>query len=167
MAKLARRLSGDDDKPAVDFTRTRLRRIFNNNSFKEGGRFYGGWWEEIPREYREFITINGKQITEIDYGEFHPRLLYAQEGFPYAIKRDPYTIPATGVDREITKRIFNILLNALTKEEATGAIRKEFQLRSKVINRIIAAIKQAHQPIAHHFHSGVGRKLQYLSGDSD
>ena len=31
-----------------DDTNKFTRRIFSNNSFKDGGRFYGGWWQQVP-----------------------------------------------------------------------------------------------------------------------
>lgn len=60
------------DDPArdcyLDFNKTRLRRIFNNDSFEQGGRFYGGWWQQIPGDYRTFITINSKKTAGVAVG---------------------------------------------------------------------------------------------------
>jgi hypothetical protein len=65
----------------------------------------------------------------------------------------------------VVKRVFNILLNAENENSAKGAIREYLQENClKILNRIpilIAAIKRAHAPIAHHLHSGIGLKLQY------
>ena len=46
LQRMQNREEEDRDK-FLDFTKTHLRRIFNNDCFKQGGRFYGGWWEEI------------------------------------------------------------------------------------------------------------------------
>ncbi len=166
IVNLAKRLVRNDKHP-IDFTRTRLRRIFNNESFDQGGRFYGGWWQEIPSEYRKFIEISGKRTIEIDYSGFHPRLLYAQEGIDYT--SDPYGMPVTGIPahetRGVVKVAFNILLNASTEAKAVHAIRKEYPQYSKTVKEIIAAIKRTHQRIAHHLHSGVGLELQRLDSD--
>jgi hypothetical protein len=45
--------SKKNPRPAVDFTRASMHRVFNNGTFEQGGRFYGGWWQSIPREYRK------------------------------------------------------------------------------------------------------------------
>ena len=37
----------------LDLTRKYLRRIFNNVSLVHGGKFYDGWWQSIPSEYRQ------------------------------------------------------------------------------------------------------------------
>src|SRR5665213_2823864 len=65
------------DRPKfVEFERVRLYRVFNNGSFKEGGRFYGGWWQGIPSRYRQYITIDGHTTWEYDYSYLHPAMLY-------------------------------------------------------------------------------------------
>ena len=43
----------------IDYTRIRLYRIFNED-FTSGGRFYRGWWQNIPRDLRQYITIDGE-----------------------------------------------------------------------------------------------------------
>lgn len=65
-------------KKPLNFMHTQMRRIFARNSFSQGGRFYGGWWQYIPSEYRPYITINGYQTVEVDFSELHPRLLYKE-----------------------------------------------------------------------------------------
>ena len=45
-----------------------------------GGRFYGGWWQEVPKGYRQYIVMNGKPMVEYDYANLHPRILYAEAG---------------------------------------------------------------------------------------
>jgi hypothetical protein len=43
-----------------------------------GGRFYGGWWQNIPKGYRRYITINGCQTVEVDFSTLHPTLLFLE-----------------------------------------------------------------------------------------
>ena len=52
-----------------------LQRIFNVD-FEHGGRFYGGFWQQIPSEYRHRLTIHNQFTTEIDYSQIHPTILY-------------------------------------------------------------------------------------------
>jgi hypothetical protein len=73
------------DRPKfVELERVRLYRVFNNGSFDEGGRFYGGWWQQVPGDKRKFITINGRTTFEYDYSYLHPAMLYAELGLPLA-----------------------------------------------------------------------------------
>ena len=55
-----------------------VRRIFNNGSWELGGRFYGGWWQQISKELRPDIMINDKPVVEIDFTAMHIALLQAQ-----------------------------------------------------------------------------------------
>lgn len=77
-------LGENKKKPRMfNFLNVQLRRIFARGRFDYGGRFYGGWWQFIPSEYRSYITINGHQTTEIDYSELHPRLMYLNAGLEF------------------------------------------------------------------------------------
>ena len=51
----------------INLSNRTLRRVFNRDSFEMGGRFYGGWWQNIPSAYRSVITINGYRTVEADY----------------------------------------------------------------------------------------------------
>ena len=67
----------------INHTDKFVRRIFNNNSWEDGGRFYGGWWQRIPKEWRLKIRIMANTVVEIDYSGLHIVLLYALEGIDY------------------------------------------------------------------------------------
>ena len=71
-------------------------RVFNNRSWKQGGRFYGGFWQHIPRQYRRHIRIDGEPTVEVDYSSHHPVLLYARKGInywkEYGSDNDPYDL---------------------------------------------------------------------------
>ena len=110
-------------KTPLNFSQVILRRIFSQGRLDRGGRFYGGWWESIPKKFRRYITINGQPTIEVDFQEFHPRMLYVLHqqaapdelydlglrfpGFPdYEPSKKPYK-----QQREIIKKFMNALLN--------------------------------------------------------
>src|SRR5262249_2250286 len=101
----------------------RLHRVFNQSSFLLGGRFYGGWWQNIPKSYRAHITIDGARTVEMDYPRLHPTLLYAECRQP--MYGDPYIIRDT--DRRLVKVAFNTLVNADTRASAIRAIAEEIR----------------------------------------
>ena len=74
----------------VDFSNTTIKRVFNNASWKQGGRWYGGWWQSIKSNSRKHITINGSPTVELDYKALHPFMLYQREGVTWADGFDPY-----------------------------------------------------------------------------
>ena len=53
--------------PQVDPKHRRLRRIFNNSDFAQGGRLYGGFWQAMSSDERqEHILIEGDWCGELD-----------------------------------------------------------------------------------------------------
>ena len=69
---LESRLHAHEDKNPIDLSSRTLIRIFSNGSFKEGGRFYRGWWQQIDKEDRCKIYIDDKPTLEVDFKAFHP-----------------------------------------------------------------------------------------------
>lgn len=142
--------------PHIDFNAKRLRRIFNNGVWTEGGRFYGGWWQTIPREYRTRITINEKRTVEVDYSVMHPALMYAEVGAE--LEGDAYDIGVASVRRDLVKQTFHQLVNASGRiapksdfsEQGCGLSWKQLQER----------VKARHRPIAQFLGTGYGVHLQ-------
>jgi hypothetical protein len=117
--------SKDEEKQPVDFNRKHLYRVFNNGDlanpkFNQGGRFYGGWWQQIPSEYRSRLRIDGKKTVELDYSAMHFYMMYSEKGLATPTS-DPYTVD--GIDRKSAKVALNIALNASSKSKALSAIK--------------------------------------------
>ena len=80
LADLQKRLTDDPtNERTIRMDQRSLYRVFNDAEFKTGGRFYGGWWQNIPKEYRKHLAVNGKRMVELDYSNQHPTILYAWE----------------------------------------------------------------------------------------
>ncbi len=140
-----------------------LYRIFNNGSFDQGGRLYGGWWQEIPSDLRRYITIDGMRTVEIDYSNMQPAMLYAIEG--ELLPNDAYSID--GVDpsfRKLIKKTFMKLLNAMPGQNIRAPRRNELP-EGMTFSDLMELLKERHEPIERHFRSGIGLKLQ--RDDSD
>lgn len=152
---------GTREAPIIDQTKRKLRRIFNNGDWEQGGRFYDGWWQNIPKEYRRHITIDDKPTAELDYSTFHAVMLYAQVGT--ALEGKAYDLGIPGIPRELVKVTFNKMINA------PGRIRKPTDFPAQQINmtweQFQAAIANRHAPIRHFFNSGAGVRLQKLDSE--
>jgi hypothetical protein len=58
------------DRPEIDEERLTIYRVFNNGRLDEGGRLYGGFWQQLSGEQREEdILINGEHVVGPDYGQ--------------------------------------------------------------------------------------------------
>jgi len=129
---------GDNKKkPRIfNYLHVQLRRIFSRGSFQKGGRFYGGWWQFIPSEYRRYITINGLPTTEVDYSELHPRMMYRDAGLPLP-EGDLYDLDLRHDGKEYDKdiepykskrKVIKTYINAMINDD-----RGNFKLNSRQI----------------------------------
>jgi hypothetical protein len=155
---------------SIDFTSKSLVRIFNNGNFQEGGRFYGGWWINLPSEYRHFIRIDGKDVVECDYSGMHFSMMYGELGLPVP-EDDHYHLAdfLPGRYRKAFKKVMNIVINALSYQSAIRAIKNQKDPDLKVLadshvdtEEVVRLFKEKHSPISKFFHSGHGRRLQCL-----
>jgi hypothetical protein len=144
----------DQERRTIDFTNFNLNRVFNNSSWSQGGRFYGGWWQNIPKEYRKYIDINHKPTVELDYSGHHIRMLYASEGL--AAPEDPYDL--TEFEREDQKLAVLTMLNASDKNTALKAMAYKGILKARILS---IALSERHSQIQQHFFTGVGLNLMY------
>lgn len=145
-----------------NFTKRRLYRVFHDDLLQTGGRFYGGWWQEIPSYFRHHIVIDSIQTIECDFSGLHPSILYAESGHP--IPQDPYS-PIAGKDhRDTIKRCFNAMLNA--KRTMTQAP-KGVDIGPTGLSwpELVDLIMDYHTPIKRHFFTGAG--LWLMKKDSD
>ena len=161
--KLNERMDKIPDKSPIDFTRRKLKRIFNNSSFEDGGRYYQGWWQEISSSYRKYITIEGKRTEEEDFGGIHLRMIYALEGIELG-SNDIHLIDGFGTEyRSQVKKAIYIIINAETIESAIYAIKNKLTLpKNKTAIDLFKQLKRRHPKIAKYFATGEGIKLQYI-----
>jgi len=156
----------------LDFGRRSLSRVFNDICFETGGRFYGGWWQNIPKEYRANIIIDGKPTVEFDYSTIHPTILYFKEGlsppddaYTQIIKENFNGLGLkTGKLRSMLKSAFNAMLNSkkALSNSPKGITPSDFGLKWSQVSK---AIIKTHSPIAHHFYSDAGRRLQKIDSE--
>jgi len=82
----------------------------NRGNFGCGGRFHGGWWQNVKSHVRPAITIDGQHTIEADFRGFNPAVLLAEAGQP--IPDDPYS-PIEDL-RDHAKATLAALLNSKT-----------------------------------------------------
>ena len=150
-------------KTRIGATTVTMNRVFNR-SFKMGGRFYGPWFQNIEKELRETIAINGCPTEEPDYPEHHARLLY--DSCERLMPPEPFILD--GWPRKVVKAAFYTLLNAESPTAARRAIAEHFG-RSREgytkAGKLIAEIERKHPAIADQFGTGAGLRL--MRKDSD
>ena len=153
-----------------------VRRIFNNRSFSDGGRFYGGWWPRIDSKFRKDIRLNNSPTVEIDYSALHVILAYAEANIDYwqTTSKDPYDLPVRGVNnpehcRDIAKLFLLLSLNASDEKKLYNVFRNEldydkypYEFPNDVLSELLDTIREHHPAISHLICSGVGLRLMNI-----
>lgn len=159
-----------------ELIQTDLYRQFNNGSFEQGGRMYGGWWINTPKALRRKITINGQPTVELDYSGCAIRMLYHERGIDF--RDDPYRLQAIaeyeeeaglrpGYYREGIKAMMQALIN-----DRSGGKPERIPLPDGLSFRphftrseVRRMIEEKHASIADAFGTGAGLRLQRKDSD--
>ncbi|HVW64132.1 MAG TPA: hypothetical protein VHB01_03885 [Nitrosospira sp.] len=128
-----------------DPTAITVKRIFNVD--RQGGRFYGGFWENMPKLDRLKLLLESGPVCELDYSALHPTLAYA--GIGIELNSDPYLIE--GCERSEVKSAFLVLFNCRSRQHAINTIRSEFHVTNA--ESLIEKIEQKHEAIKATFYN--------------
>jgi hypothetical protein len=87
-----------------------IKRTFNNSSLAFGGRFYSesSTYQNLSKDKRKELLIDGATTVEIDYKAIHFNLLYAWTNA--TAPKDPYIIK--GYSRDMMKSVCLVLVNS-------------------------------------------------------
>jgi hypothetical protein len=177
-------------KCAPDLSRIQLYRPFNDGRWDRGGRFYGGWWINLPKQYRQHITINDEPTVELDFSSYHLSMVYGLEGLEvpegdlYDIGWDE-SLPPEESYRPMVKKFVNALLYANTEDSAIQAMQdfrkddiralwkrygkaphvRQHGMEGGLLVPMLQAIKRKHAPVVRHFGVGDSTRLQFADSE--
>ena len=148
--------------PQVDPAHRRLRRIFNNSNFAQGGRLYGGFWQAMPSDERqEHILIEGDCCVELDYGQMSLAILYGLTGTKPP-EGDLYDLSAEGIPTDYRKGIKTVIQALINSSKVPTkmpkGVRKLIPSRY-TIKDILEAVARKHPAIYPQMTSGIGMQL--------
>lgn len=156
----------------LDISNQSYHRVFNNNSWNEGGRYYGPWWQSITNDedkikLRQYLLINNKQTVELDYSSLHMHLLYNKENKLYNDKQDAYTLRGLEHKRSFVKKAILIAINCKSSRYYSQAVANALKNHPQFekgfsYKNMLTLFKEHHPNIAHYLFTGVGIKLQNI-----
>ena len=151
--------------------RTYTRRFVKSN-LKLGGRFYGPYWQNLPKRYRKLIKINGKEVIELDYNAMHLHLLYSKLNKSlydyYPFNKDPYAIPR--YNRKIVKLVFTACINEnctrkninhVGGQQVSKGLPDLFE-EGLPYREMIDSLGKNHPEVAPLFYSEIGYEISYM-----
>jgi hypothetical protein len=181
--------------PNADFIwKKSLYRVFHEN-FNHHGRFYGGFWQNLPNkkrwkdadsrirtdgiQFRRRIDIDGEKTVEIDFSNMHTRLLYHRKNI--RCPKDPYKlvvrrypkINGQKVLRGHVKRAMNIIIHVSEEDDPVAILANVWNgddsnvtsMDHEFAYQLIEAILDVHDKIALYF---LGRyPVELMNTDSE
>ena len=148
------------------FSGKKLYRSFNEGQYDRGGRYYGGFWQTIPKEYRRYILIDGIKTVELDFKGLHPTILYLRKGMnpPQEIYPE-----LGGYSREWVKKAFLILLNTLEKRQAISSFLYNYNqhhyqstINGRQAKELFDSLEENHSEIREFFYTNISLELQFI-----
>ena len=158
-----------------------VRRIFYRGDWNLGGRYHGGWWQQVPSELRKDILINDQHTVEVDYSGFHVAIAYGLEGLQPP--EDPYTLeimlePLTPKQqRSDAKLLVLTAVNAKDRKSAYSAFRDEknreqrrlpadqkISYTDELLKQLLDQFIEENKPIEHHLCTDKGVELMAIDG---
>ena len=155
----------DEDTGEMLKCSTVYKRVFSGD-LDSAGRFYEmGNFQVMKSKYRKFMTINGEGVSEVDYSNLHPRMLYTLEGVVLEDTWDAYDITElqwvcdNKKDlRTFLKSAYLAILFSKDIEEATSSVlQKANKDKSVYINtgvlarKVVDAVLNKNKVIQHYF----------------
>lgn len=154
-----------------------LQRIFVED-LHLGGRWYGGWWQNVPKLVRKDILIDDMPTVEADFAACQLRLMYGMLGLRDPLRgavRDPGMdlFSRAGEDRDAVKLAVLIGINATTERSALGALAKKLREEGLSVSgsswaeaRRIFTLVQKHFPeLSPLWFTDAGLRLQRIDSD--
>ena len=150
--------------PQADPAQRRLRRIFNNADFAQGGRLYGGFWQPMSSDARqEHILIEGDCCVELDYGQMSLLLLYARaQAQDHMPSGDLYDLSEHGIPVTCHPGIKKVMQAIINSPKIPRRLPKGSRehLPSRInLRDILRAVEKKHPVIFPLMTSGIGMQL--------
>lgn len=159
---------------SIDQTSKFVRRIFYRKNWEMGGRFHGGWWQQIHETWRKQIYIGNIATLEMDYSGLHVNLLYGLRNKQPV--DDPYRLETLfdlepDEQRKYVKSLVLKAINATSEKKAFQAFRDKQptgseakRYKDKELRIILDAFKEKNPVISDDICTDQGVKLMNIDG---
>ncbi len=156
-----------DDLGTVNAHDRHQRRLFNgppDDPLQGNGRLYGGFWQNLKRERRRALRINGEETAVADYSSMFVRLAYARLGVtPPA--GDLYAVPGLEENRDAVKVLTSTLFFDQRQRSSWPKDEGLVVPPGWPLPKARAAILGRHPALRSCFGRGLGHELMRLESD--
>ena len=155
------------------------RRTFTDESWQLGGRLFGGGFQQLSKEDRKRITINGEPVVELDIKSCHATMAFAHVGIDWYAhsNQDLYSrLEKNNWPRDVVKKAFNIMMNASSRSSAIGSLldqqrKSGFLMDSGMVpfkkwsTDLVQSIHDAYPELENVFYAELGNHFMYKEGN--
>jgi len=143
-----------------------------NRSYKSGGKYYGPYWQNLSKELRKEIKINGQQTVELDFNAMHLHLLYCKvnkklsDYIPEG--KDAYELPNR--NRKIVKTSFTCCINNNCNKDNVNKVvgpkvakkYPEIFVKNTSYRDILEELGSHHPEVRQFFYAQIGNEVSYM-----
>ena len=155
------------------------RRTFTDESWQLGGRLFGGGFQQLSKEDRKRITINGEPVVELDIKSCHATMAFAHVGIDWYVQsnQDLYSrLEEDGWPRDVVKKAFNIMMNAPSRLSAIGSLKDQQRKTGFLFNdgmtdfkgwssHLVRSIQDAYPELEDVFYAELGNHFMNKEGN--
>jgi hypothetical protein len=137
---------------------------WGNPDFNRHGRLYNGFWEDLRKDERHFLSIRGKPVADLDFSSMFIRLAYCRQGVEPP-PGDLYAVPGLEDCRPGVKRVMVSLFFRHSPARRLPADAKGILPESWTMERFKTAASEFHPAIATLFDTNVGFELMAMESE--
>lgn len=132
--------------------------------FDRHGRLYNGFWEDLRKEDRHLLSIDGEPVADLDFSAMFIRLAYCRQGVEPP-PGDLYAIPDLEDCRPVVKRLMVSLFFRNSPARRLPADTKDKLPEGWTMDSFKAAASRLHPAIVPLFDTNVGFELMAMESE--
>ena len=161
-----------DRRRKIGFANRTYAKCYLNRSYKLGGKYYGPCWQNLSKELRGKIKINGEETVELDFNAMHLHLLYCKinkkltDYIPEGV--DAYQLPNR--NRKIVKTSFTCCINNNCNKDNVNhvvgrrVVKKypEIFMKNTSYRDILEELGSYHPEVRQFFYAQIGNEISNM-----
>ena len=159
-------------RKSAGFANRTYTKHYLDRSYKSGGKYYGPCWQNLSKELRKEIKINGQETVELDFNAMHLHLLYCKvnKKLTNYIPEDMDAYQLPNRNRKIVKTSFTCCINNNCNKDNVNQvvghkIAKKFPeiFKSNTSYRDILDELGSHHPeVSQFFYAQIGNEVSHM-----
>ena len=159
-------------RKSAGFANRTYTKHYLDRSYRSGGKYYGPCWQNLSKELRKEIKINGQETVELDFNAMHLHLLYCKvnkkltDYIPEGT--DAYQLPNR--NRKIVKTSFTCCINNNCNKDNVNQVvgpkvaqkYPELFVKNTSYRDILEELGSHHPEVSQFFYAQIGNEISNM-----